>query len=87
MPREWTDDDVLEEINKAVQIVREDRMDKLLRSRLSPPKPENDPTDPPETDPTRKPPPKKDKPETPPVRKSLWWGEPAEDDAPKDDDK
>lgn len=75
MPREWTDEEVSEEISKAVQIVREDRIDTLIRNRLSTPSPNPGDT--------------KDKaPEsggntsddnnggdTQPKRKSLWWGE------------
>lgn len=75
MPREWTDEEVSEEISKAVQIVREDRIDTLIRNRLSAPSSNSDDT--------------KDKApasggntsddssggNTQPKRKSLWWGE------------
>jgi hypothetical protein len=37
MPKEWTDDEVQKQISEAVQIVREDRIDALLRRRLSAP--------------------------------------------------
>jgi hypothetical protein len=74
MAREWTDDEVQKEISEAVQIVREDRIDTLIRNRLS-----TTPANPDD---------KKDKaPESggnpddnsggnaPAKRKSLWWGE------------
>jgi len=74
MAKEWTDEEVQKEISEAVQIVREDRIDTLIRNRLSAPpsnsdKPENNP-----------PPPSGSTNDgnggNPPVkRKSLWWGE------------
>lgn len=77
MPKEWTDEEVADEINKAVQIVRADKIDTLIRNRLSttsnnPPNPENNP-----------PPsggnPNPDNGGNPATggkkNKSLWWGE------------
>lgn len=74
MAKEWTDDEVAAEISKAVQIVREDRIDTLIRSRLSAPPNPNPGTE-------NKPPPSSGNPDTDPSgnpapkRKSLWWGE------------
>lgn len=34
MPKEWTDEEVQSAIGEAVQIVREDRIDKMLSARL-----------------------------------------------------
>ncbi len=73
MAKEWTDDEVQAEINKAVQIVREDRIDTLIRNRLSPPS--NDPNDK-----KNDPPPSSGgnggNPST--KKKGLWWGDNSE---------
>jgi hypothetical protein len=73
MAKEWTDEEVAEEIGKAVQIVREDRIDTLIRNRLSatpnnPPNPENNP-------PPSSGNPSNDNPgDTGKKKGSLWWG-------------
>lgn len=72
MGREWTDEEVQKEISDAVQIVRADKIDTLLRNRLSAPSP--DPANP-----TNNPPPSSDNsgnsdPGNSTKRKSLWWG-------------
>lgn len=76
MTREWTDDEVSAEIAKAVQIVREDRLEQFLRTRFKVAE-ENHQS--PKPDGPTPPPPKKvkdDSPEKqPPARKSIWWGE------------
>lgn len=77
MAKEWTDDEVSAEIAKAVQIVREDRLEQFLRTRFKASE-ENNPPNPPKPDGPTPPPPKSkgDSPEKqPPARKSLWWGE------------
>jgi hypothetical protein len=69
MPKEWTDEEVQKEISEAVQIVREDRIDALIRSRLSAPptnaddKSNNPPRSGNNSDPSAT-----------AKRKSLWWG-------------
>lgn len=74
MPKEWTDEEVAAEISKAVQIVREDRIDKMLRNRLSTPIPDKDGKE-------NNPPPSSGNPNNDgggnpsTKRKSLWWGE------------
>lgn len=74
MAKEWTDDEVQEEIRKAVAIVREDREKATyaeLHSRYGQ-KPEGEEGK--EGGPT--PPPKKDKTEeTSKKKKSIWWAE------------
>jgi hypothetical protein len=73
MAKEWDDDAVKALISESVQIVREDRIDALLRKRLTPPNPNPDD----KTDDTG------DKGNGNPdnggdgnkKRKSLWWGE------------
>lgn len=74
MAKEWTDEEVQDEINKAVQIVREDRIDTLIRNRLSAPSgnPNDKENNPPPSsgnsgndnsgNPTSK-------------KRSLWWGD------------
>lgn len=72
MGKEWTDDEVAAEISAAVQIVREDRMDKFIRERLGPSG--SSPT----KDPEKTAPPGKTEPGTstpPKPKRSLWWGE------------
>jgi len=65
------------EIAEAIRIVREDRFEKFVRSRTTPPKVE----DPPKDDGPNPPPPKDDpkdpKPtdDPPATRKSSYWGE------------
>ncbi len=70
MPKEWTDDEVKAEIAAAIQIVREDKIDSLIRRRLSPAP--NDPNNPG----TNPPPPGGNNPNPNPSAKrgSLWWG-------------
>lgn len=74
MAKEWTDDEVSAEIAKAVQIVREDRLEQFLRTRFKateetqPPAPKG-PTPPPAKVKEKGP----DDP--PPARKSIWWGQ------------
>lgn len=74
MAREWTDEEVAAEISKAVQIVREDRIDTLIRNRLSAPNPDKDGKE-------NNPPPSSGNTgndtggNTSTKRKSLWWGE------------
>lgn len=67
MPKEWTDEEIMEQINNAVQIVREDRFETFVRGRLSTP---NDPNSS-----TGTPPPPGGNPNPPKPKKSLWWGE------------
>jgi hypothetical protein len=69
MGKEWTDEEVSAEIAKAVQIVREDRIDTLIRSRLSAQPPEKNGTE-------NNPPPSGDgnNPANPGKKKGLWWG-------------
>jgi hypothetical protein len=67
--KEWTDDEVQSAISEAVQIVRADKIDALIRSRLStPPTKENGDGN--------TPPPSGGNDDNPPTpkRKSLWWG-------------
>jgi hypothetical protein len=65
------------EIAEAIRIVREDRFEKFVRSRTTPPKVD----DPPKDDPPNPPPPKDDPKPTddpkndPPKRHSSYWGE------------
>jgi len=76
MPKEWTDEEVQEEINKAVQIVREDRIDTLIRNRLSAQPSNSDDTKdkaPESGDGTSKD--NGGNPDPSPKRKSLWWGD------------
>jgi hypothetical protein len=66
--KEWTDDEVQKAIGEAVQIVREDRIDALIRSRLSAqPTKENE-------DKNTPPPSGSDGDNNIPKKKSLWWG-------------
>lgn len=69
MAREWTDEEVQKEIREAVQIVREDRIDKMLRTKFG--SSSNDPANPPTNPPTSggNPNPNDKK------KKSIWWGE------------
>lgn len=70
MPKEWTDEEVQKEISEAVQIVRADKIDALIRSRLSPQSnPEND-------DKGNPPPSGDDNNPSADKKKSLWWGTP-----------
>lgn len=66
-------DDAKKELAEAIAIVREDRIDKMLRTRLAGPKTEPPKTDP--NDPT--PPPPKDDPTEPPEppKGRGYWGE------------
>lgn len=76
MPKEWTDEEVQEEINKAVQIVREDRIDTLLRNRLSAPIPDKNGTEnnpPPSGSGDGNPNPGGNPTGT--KKRSLWWGD------------
>lgn len=76
-------DDARKELREAVRIVREDKFEAFVRSRVPKNDPPNDPPkdpllDPPKNDP--EPPPPKDPPTDPPTdppkgRKSAWWGE------------
>ena len=70
-------EDAKKELKEAIAIVREDRMDKFIRSRMAPK--DDPPSDPPPTnDPPNPPPPKDDPPNDPPpnpTRKSSYWGE------------
>jgi hypothetical protein len=70
MAKEWTDDEVSKEIADAVQIVREDRIETMLRKHLSPKTDNDGRSDPPPSggnnaDPNG----------APPKKKSLFWGE------------
>lgn len=69
--------DAKAEIAAAIAIVREDRMDKFMRDRLTKHTKSDPPTDPKPSDPPADPPPPKEgDPEDPPkVRKSSYWGE------------
>lgn len=72
MPKEWTDEEVRAEIAAAVSIVREDRFEKFVRSKIGPADQGNgngpaDPKTPPRGEPAANPADKK--------KKSLWWGE------------
>ena len=69
MAREWTDEEVQKEISEAVQIVRADKIDALIRSRLSaqPPKKNGAENDPPPSG-------GNGDPASVPKKKSLWWG-------------
>ena len=73
MPKEWTDEEVQEEINKAVQIVREDRIDTLIRNRLS--APSSDPGNTKDKAPESGSGDSGGNPDPSPKRKSLWWGD------------
>lgn len=69
MAKEWTDEEVQKEISEAVQIVRADKIDSLIRSRLSA-KPSNEngqENNPPSSGDGNNPAPDTKK-------KSLWWG-------------
>lgn len=78
-------EDARNELREAIRIVREDRFEKYVRSRLPKNDPPKDPKDPlidddpkdPPKDPPADPPPPKDDPKDPPKepRKSAWWGE------------
>lgn len=76
-------DDAKAELDAAIAIVREDRLEKFLRGRFSEPKPIDPPkpTDPPKpADPNNPPPPPPpvpptDPPADPPKKKSGYWGE------------
>ena len=77
--REWTDEEVQEEIRNAVKIVAEDREKAQyleLHSRFGP-KPDDPPADPGKTPPPAKDTPPKD--DDKPKRRSLWWGERTEE--------
>lgn len=79
MGKEWTDEEVQKEISDAVQIVRADKIDALIRNRLSanpanppnpsdnppPPSGNGDPSNPGNPDPNVK------------KRGSLFWGDAA----------
>lgn len=72
MAKEWTDEEVRAEIAAAVSIVREDRFEKFVRSKIGPADPGNgdgpsDPKTPPRGEPKDAPTDKK--------KRSLWWGE------------
>lgn len=78
-------EDARNELKEAIRIVREDKFEKYVRSRV----PANDPPkDPPkdpllDKDPPNPPPPVNDPPKDPPKdlpRKSAWWGELMADD-------
>ena len=71
MPKDWNDDDVKAEIAAAVAIVREDKFEAFVRTKLAPTP--NDPNNPgnsgnPGND-------NPNDPGTPKGKKSLWWGE------------
>jgi hypothetical protein len=71
MSKEWTDDEVSNEIAEAVRIVREDRFEAFVRGRVPTTDDNNGRKDPPASggnnpDPNGGPPKKK---------KSLFWGE------------
>ena len=72
MAKEWTDEEVSSAIAEAVRIVREDRFETFVRSRIAPPDPDKDK---PKTDPGNPGgnPPIGDG--APKKAKSLWWGE------------
>ena len=73
MAREWTDEEVQKEISDAVQIVRADKIDTLLRNRLSAPSP--NPNDPSNNPPSSSGDPGNPNPGNPPTKnRSLWWG-------------
>jgi hypothetical protein len=67
--KEWTDEEVQKEISEAVQIVRADKIDALIRMRLST-KSDNENGD------KNNPPPSGGGDNNPPIakKKSLWWG-------------
>lgn len=71
MAREWTDEEVQKEISEAVQIVRADKIDSLIRNRLSA-KPDNENGD------KNNPPPSGGNDGNPAnsgkKKGSLWWG-------------
>lgn len=69
MAKEWTDEEVAAEISKAVQIVREDRIDTLIRNRLSAPSGQKDDgkNDPPSSG-------GNDDNSSGKKKGSLWWG-------------
>ena len=79
MTKEWTDEEVAEEISKAVQIVQSDKMYTLIRDRL--PAPSANPNDPKNDPPKSGNDPNNDNGGNPnpggnPTKKrSLWWGE------------
>lgn len=77
MPKEWTDEEVQDEINKAVQIVREDRIDTLLRNRLSAPSgnPGNSENDPPKSGDNSGNDNSGNPGNTGTKKRSLWWGD------------
>lgn len=72
MAKEWTDDEVKSEIAEAIRIVREDRFEAFVRSRVPS---NNDPN----SNPGSPPPSNGGNPDAngggEKKRKSLWWGE------------
>jgi hypothetical protein len=73
MAKEWTDEEVRQEIADALRIFREDKFEKFVRSKIGPVTPgDNNGDD--KTPPT---PPRGDKQEgaTAPKKRSLWWGD------------
>jgi hypothetical protein len=75
MSKEWTDEEVQAEISAAVAIVREDRFEKFIRARIGEPSGDGKPTKDEKTPPAPNDPPKND----PPKKRSLWWGDQAND--------
>lgn len=70
MSKEWTDDEVRAEIAEAIKIVREDRFEQFVRSKIGPVGGNSEPTEP-------KAPPRGEPKDAPTDKKkrSLWWGE------------
>lgn len=79
MAKEWTDEEVRAEIAAAVAIVREDRFEQFVRSKIGPtgsaggPPGNGDPKSPPRGDAKESVTEKK--------RRSLWWGEDLDEQA------
>ena len=73
MAKEWTDEEVSQAISEAVQIVREDRIDTLIRNRLS--APSANPNNPEGNTPPKSGGTNDGDGGNPTKRKSLWWGE------------
>lgn len=77
MPKEWTDEEVQKAISEAVQIVRADKIDTLIRNRLSAPPANPDNKSDKESPPSGNADNDGGNPNDAPAakRRSLWWGE------------
>lgn len=71
MAKEWTDEEVQNEIREAIRIVREDRFETFVRGRIAPPSNDQNGNGNP---PTNNPPPPNGAPGSEPKKKSLFWG-------------